>query len=222
VNWERGPLVGGSGDVPSALMRKAAILILLLFLLTTAGCGSRNPILPPWPPERPAHQIPPNVSQEIIDDFIFRLMQPVIFMPDIDSWGYDNIWGGLEAVYTQALADGNDSLAERALNSMGHTGLIEFLPTLIDAVNLYPTSTCYALRNMRSDYAVYILIEELDNPDLFVRDGCVGSLEEFPYFSEFTYAQERTIAALEWRLGVEPEAWIREDIIDAIISIRGI
>ncbi len=149
-------------------------------------------------------------------------MQPMIFIPDIDTWGYDNIWGALEIIYAQAVADGNNILAELALNTMGHTGLIEFMPTLVNAVNLYPFSTCYALRNMRSDYAVYILIEELDNPDLFVRDVCVGSLEEFPYFGEFTYAQERTLAALEWRLGVEPEAWIREDIIDAIISIRGI
>jgi len=194
----------------------------MLALLLTVGCGSSNPVTPPWPPELPVFLNVPEVTQDIIDEFIFRLLQPFGFIPDIDTWGYDNVWGGMEAVFSQALEDNNDLLAEVTLVTMGEIGLIEFMPTLIGAVGQYPYSTCYALRNMRSDYAVYILIEELDNTDLFVRDVSVSSLAEFPYFGEYPYAHERAIVALEWRLGVESEAWIRENIIDAIVSIRGI
>jgi hypothetical protein len=201
-------------------MRKAALLLVLIMLISLPGCGSSDPVTPKWPPDLPAFLTPPDVDAQTVLSMIFYLTQPFDYDWDIETWGRDTIWGGFEEILADAIAGNNNVLAESVISAMGQVGFIEFLPTLADSLGLYPFSVCYSLRGMDSDYAVYLLIEDLDNMDPMVRDVCVESLGEFPYYGDYPYAREKAVEALQWRLGAEPEAWIRDDIIDALSELN--
>lgn len=201
-------------------MRKILIPTILVALVFM-GCGSSSPTVPAWPPDQPVRLQAPDADQDTVDWITFLLMQPFQFDWNPDDFGYDNLWGSLESILASALDDGNNVLAESAIHAMGESGMIEFLPTIVDALAYAPVSAGYALRNMESEYAVFILIEKLDNPEIFVRAAAVGSIGQWKWYDSYPVARENAVNALSFRLGVEPVTWVREDIINAIVSIQG-
>ena len=193
-------------------------LVSLLLLVAISACGHQSPLEPPWPPDPPVYREPPQVDQEIVDRILDKILCFEGYICELD-FPPDEIWGGLEEVYAQSVADGEHVAAKVALYVMGQAGMIEFLPTLVSALDVYPSTACGSLSFMPSDYAVYAVIPYLDSEDRMLREDAANSLGRFRYYSQFPGARYYALAALEDRLCIEKEEWLHSEIIDNIVII---
>ncbi len=161
-----------------------------------------------------------SADQETIDRFIFLLQQPEWDMWDDGVFDDATLQDGLSTIYDQAVADGNDILYRRVVWAMGVTGLLGFVPTVTDALNTEGVVACYALGKLSSEDSVTALIGMLDNDDMHVRDAAVWGLGNIEYTSGMEDAQTSAVDALNDRLAVEEEDWIRESIDSAVVLIE--
>jgi hypothetical protein len=160
------------------------------------------------------------VDQETIDRFIFLLQQP-----EGNPWGdgtFDDavLLEGLGAIYAQAVADEDDVMLRRVIWAMGETGLVDFVPSIVESLDPEPVVACYALGKIASEDGVNALIGMLDNEDMQVRDAAVWGLGNVPYQTDMEQAREDALAALNARIPLEEEAWVLEDINAAITFIE--
>jgi len=160
------------------------------------------------------------VDQETIDRFIFLLQQP-----EGNPWGdgtFDDtmLLEGLGAIYTQAVADEDDVMLRRVVWAMGETGIVAFVPSIIESLEPEPVVACYALGKLASEDGVYALMGMLDNEDMQVRDAAVWGLGSLPYQTGMEQAREDALAALNARIPLEEETWVLEDISAAIMFIE--
>ena len=159
------------------------------------------------------------VDQDTIDRMVFILHQH-----DWDYWSDqpfgDDLIEGLEIIYDQAITDEDDQLRAKVIWAMGETGLVEFIPTIIEDLELDPTIACYALGKIPSEDGVYALFEMLDDEDMFVRDAAVWGLGNIPYTDSMEEVRNDVIATLYERLEDEEEDWIIENIDAAIVLLE--
>jgi len=160
------------------------------------------------------------IDQPTIEQMLFLLNQP-----EWNQWGegvFDDItlYEGLQAIYAQAVNEGDDALLQRAIWAMGETGLAVFVPTLVGALAIHPISACYALGKIPSEDSVDALIDMLDDDDEYVRDAAAWGLGNIKYNEPLKKAQERALNALKARAKVEPEEWVKETISGAIAMIE--
>jgi HEAT repeat protein len=160
------------------------------------------------------------VDQGTVDQMISLLRQP-----DWNRWSEgifdDNtLIEGLTAVYTQAIDGDDEQLRAMAIWAMGETALTEFVPKIIEDLELDPFIACYALGKIPSEDGIHALIGMLDHEDMFVRDSAVWGLGSAPYTDSMEEAREDALNALKDRLHEEKEDWIVVNIQAAITLIE--
>lgn len=202
-------------------MRRIFFLTIIVTLCLNSGCGGSSPgnpdIKQPWPPARPVLVQAPEVDQGTIIKYIFLIGQPgwmnwAGFHPD----QRDEIWGALSAIYFQAKNDNDQFLMSGAIHSMGATGIIEFLPTILESFDviedIYKPTVMSAMSGMPSDYAVYTLLHYINDEEFRIRKAVVWSLGNFKYYDIFPVARNYAINGLLRRLSIEENLQIREKI----------
>jgi hypothetical protein len=195
-----------------------------------SGCGGTSigtpEIASPWPPDRPVLVQPPEVDQGTIIKYIFLIRQPgwsnwAGFHPD----QRDEVWGALSAIYFQAKKDNDQVLMSGAIHSMGATGIVEFLPTILEAFDIfediYKPTVMSAMSGMPSDYAVYTLLQYINDGEFRIRKAVVWSLGNFKYYDIFPVARNYAINGLLKRLPIEQNLQIRENIEESLEKLLG-
>lgn len=175
------------------------------------------------------------VDQAKIDQLVRLLLQEEGY----DGWdqGYiddQTLLEGLQQIYDMT-SDGqritmgtgqvvqleDDMYLHRAsLIAMGQTRLVEFTPTIIEALDDEPLYAAMALRYMPSEDALDALIDALDHEDMQVRDMAVHSLGLFDYYGTFEEEKVTVLLALTSRISDEDQRWILNDIHAAIVYIE--
>jgi hypothetical protein len=197
--------LGCSNKITLKLSR--ALLVLFLFV---CGCSMTN-----------APQSPSHLDQDDIDAMISKL-EFFEWTPwsNIDK---ETLIEGLTYIYNQAVSSNDSRMQRIVIHAMGETGLIEFTPILISALNSEPFSACWALSNMPTPIAVKQLIGQLNKEDERTRKGAIWGLEDFPYYLRFPGTATKALAALYNRLTVEEDEFLLEQIqvaIDVISQLR--
>jgi hypothetical protein len=200
-------------------MKQVILLTLLLVAAVIPACTDISPVTPPWPPEHPVAQQPPDVDPEIVES-----IRSLLWYCGSD-WNYsvfdhDTLWGGLDALYREGISTDNYHLATVALNVMGRSGIVEFTPAILSALEFYPFDACLALGGMPGEYAVYALIQYLDHPYVSVRLAVVLGLKNWNFYREHPIAYGQVQYYLRWRLAAEPDEFVREQIEEALVTIQ--
>jgi HEAT repeat protein len=160
------------------------------------------------------------IDQATIDRMVFLLRQF-----EWNQWGegvFDDatLYDGLQAAYAQGVNDNDGALVRQVIWAMGETHLAFFAPTVVGALETEPVSACYSLGKLGSDTSVEALIGMLDSKDDRVRDAAAWGLGNMPYSSSMTSSKDQAVAALNGRLSVEKESWIRTTVQSAIDMIK--
>ncbi len=160
------------------------------------------------------------IDQATVDQFIFLLQQP-----ELNIWGdgtFDDttLQEGFTIIRQQAIDDENDILHRKVLWAMGETGLTVFVPDLVDSMEAESISVCYSLGKLPSEAGVYVLIDMLDDEDMYIREAAAYGLGSLPYTEAFEEAKDDAILALQAHLQIEDEEWVRETIDAAIVMIE--
>jgi len=199
-------------------------LCLLALLALLCACNRSSVGAPTWPPDAPEYGEPPHVSQETIDSVLLQIFgdwgEPSSFdWEEHAGWTDADLWGAMEALYQIGKVDGSDC-RQHVLYHMGLTGMLEFMPTLINAYDEFPADVAYAMRRMESEYAIYLMIDTLDHPIQTARVFAVRGLQKYEYFSEFRRGRETAIAALTIRQSIEADLLVRYEIGEALNIIE--
>ena len=167
--------------------------------------------------------IPSNASavdQHIIDSLLIKLN----FFEETswETFEFDDqtLIEALEYIYAVALQGDDFPLQRKTLHAMGMTGLVEFTPTLINALNSEPFSACWALGKMPTEQAVDALISMLPNAVQRTRKAAIWALWDFPYYLDFPGTSSAALDALYARLEIEEDAFLLEQIQAAIYAIE--
>ncbi len=179
------------------------VILLLLFV----------PALWPYPADA--------AGRDVTDRFIGLLNLPEGW----DGWSegvFDDatLVDGLTSIYEGSIDGTIDVPMEYILYAMGETGLVEFLEPINDAIDTEPISACFALGKIPSVDAVHKLEDMLGHENRHVRDIAAYSLGKYPHYELFDGLQYEVLDALNARLEVEKEEWIKDDIDAAIVYIK--
>ncbi|MCK4720467.1 hypothetical protein KAU08_07400 [bacterium] len=210
-------------------MRRVIFLTLILTLCLNSGCGGSSigtpEIASPWPPERPVLVQAPVVDQETIDWLRFLMGQPQVILWDEMGMDRDVLWGGVSAIYFQALEEKNKFWINVSINVMGGLGYVEFLPLLIDALenpDIEDTSgILYSVGTMPSAYSIFVLTNCISNEGQFVREGAIYGLQRFKYYDLFPGTRTQAVKALMLQREVEQSGWLLMKIDQALEVLSG-
>lgn len=161
------------------------------------------------------------ISQDTLDHMVFLLSQF-----EGNPWDNSNTFNdtdlreGLELIYQTAIDDEDVNLKNRVLWAMGETGIGTFDTTIIGEFENEPTAVCYALGKIPSEDGFNILIEALDDEDVFVREAAAWGLGKLPYSYGLDDLQDVALDALNARLEVEEEEFILDTIEAAKVFIE--
>jgi hypothetical protein len=139
-----------------------------------------------------------------------------------DDLGIDkmDLISGLTEIYDMAASKSDSDLQLKVLFAMGDSGIVEFYPILLSAIDFEPFLVCMALCNMPTGDAIPVVIPYLNDDIIRIRRGAIWALEGFPFYSEFPHARERALLALCDRLELEQVDWLRDEIKGAIAKIE--
>ncbi len=160
------------------------------------------------------------VSQDTVDKFIFLLRQPDWTQWDDGVFDDATLEEGLNAIYSQAVNGSDDILARQAVWAMGETGLVPFVPAIIEILDDEPVVACFALGKISSEDCVEALIGVLGHEDMQVRHASVWGLGSMLYASGMDDARNDALEALGARLDLEEEDWVLEEVQAAITFIE--
>ena len=160
-----------------------------------------------------------------VDQSTIQLLMQLLYRFEDNTWtdtGIDRLTlvEGLKEIYETAVATSDSELRIRVIYAMGDSGLIEFYPVLLSAIEFSPFLVCLTLCSMPTDDAVPAVIPYLNDDSETTRSGAIWALGGFPYYAEYPHAGEEALTALYNRLEMEPEDWLRDEIADAIATIE--
>ncbi len=127
---------------------------------------------------------------------------------------------GLMEIHSDAVYESDDYYRSIALCVMGDTGLLEFVPILIDDIDLFPIEVSHALSNIQSNEGIQAVIGKLDSADSITRDSAASALGRYPYYADSPGNRNGALYALRGRLAFETESWVLETVERAIARIE--
>ena len=159
-------------------------------------------------------------TQSEIDNLTFLLRQYEWDQWDEGVFNDNLLLDALPVIRQNAINAGDDILRSKVIYAMGETGLVGFVPILIEELDFEPAIVCYALGKISSSESVDALVTELGDEDMQVRDAAVWGLGNMVYTSEMETARDDALTALKSQRSREDESWVRDDIDAAITLIE--
>jgi len=159
-------------------------------------------------------------TQSEIENLTFLLRQFEWDQWDEGVFNDNLLLDALPIIRQNAMDAGDDILRSKVIYAMGETGLVGFVPILIEELDFEPAIVCYALGKISSSDSVDALITGLEDEDMQVRDAAVWGLGNMVYTVEMETARDDALNALKSQLSREEESWVRDDIGAAITLIE--